>query len=194
MKHFLSFAIGFCALSIGSSFAHAITLTCDNGVVEMSDSKYEIIHKCGEATFIDFSKVTRVSKRSDEVVQKFVTVEDWLYNFGRHRFVILFTFENDKLIGLRRLGYGRSDGDNPDFNKKVKIGDPTVRLLFLYGPPSYKEERVETSVVSRKDGITLPRQTTVATWTYNLGPNRFMRMYHFVNGRLRRIVMGELGF
>ncbi len=194
MKYCLICSIAFCAMSICSSFAHAITVKCDDGMVEMSDSKYEIVSKCGDPTFKDFSKVTRVSKKSDEVVQKFVTIEDWLYNFGRDRFVIVFTFENDKLVGMRSLGYGRSNGEKPDFSKKVVIGDPAVRLLFLYGPPSYKEERVETSVISRKDGVTIPEQKTVATWTYNLGPSRFMRIYHFVNGRLRQIEKGDRGF
>ena len=188
------FLFVFCFFVIWSSRAQGTTLSCENGVVTMKDSKYEIIHKCGEPTFKDFSKVTRVSKSSEKVEQNFVTVEDWLYNFGPKRHVIVLTFENNRLVGMRSYGYGRSPGDKPNFNIKIKLGEPTVRLLFLFGPPSHKEERLETKVVGHKKGVTLPEQKTVSTWTYNLGPKKLMRIYHFVDGRLAQIEMGDRGF
>jgi len=43
----------------------------------------------------------------------------------------------------------------------VTIGDPSVQVLFLFGPPSDKEERVETSVLSKKEGGIFPKQVTV---------------------------------
>jgi Protein of unknown function (DUF2845) len=195
MKRYIGISMVFVAVCTCSFLANATTLKCDNGVVRMTDSKYEITHKCGEPAYTDFSQVTRISKRSkSETVSSFVTVEDWLYNFGHERFVVVLTFESDKLIGMRSFGYGRSEGEKINFNKKVDIGDPSVRLLFLFGPPSYKEERVDTKVISRKEGTTIPKQKTIARWTYNLGPNRFIRIYHFVNGRLKKTTFGSKGF
>ncbi len=190
----LAFSIFICSGIFFSGLCHGQKLRCDEGVVEITDSKYEILHKCGEPTFKDHSQVTRIAETTTAVLQKFVTVEDWLYNFGPHRFVMVLTFENDKLIGIKPFGYGTVDGAEPDFSKKIDIGDPTVRLLLLYGPPSHKEERIETSVISQKKGVTLPIQSTVEVWTYNLGARRFMRIYRFNNGRLTKIEHGDRGF
>ncbi|MCP4599368.1 MAG: DUF2845 domain-containing protein [Proteobacteria bacterium] len=184
--------IAFCVINLSSSLAHAFK--CENGDVKIGDSEYEILQKCGEPTYKDQTQVSRVKETQAAYEQDFVSVEDWLYNLGPERFVKILTFEKGKVIGMHTSGYGRSQGDKPDFNKKVKIGDPSVRLLFLYGPPTHKEERVETSVISRKDGVTLPKVTHVEEWTYNLGPKRFMRIYHFKNGRLRKIQQGNRGF
>jgi hypothetical protein len=177
-----------------SAGASAQTLSCDDGVVEMSDSKYVVQSKCGEPAFTDATRVTRISSLDDALLQEFVEVEDWLYDFGSNRLVVVLTFEKDELIGMRSFGYGREPGGRPAFDKVVEIGEPTVRVLFLFGPPSYKEERIDTSVVSRKRGMTIPKQVSVETWTYNLGPNRFMRIYHFVEGRLTKIERGPRGF
>ena len=104
------------------------------------------------------------------------------------------TFEDGHVAGMRSYGYGRSADEVPDMNRKVELGDPKVLVMFLYGPPTDKDERVKTSVVSYKDGFTVPRTKFVEEWTYNLGRNRFLRIYHFVNGRLSRIVRGDRGF
>jgi hypothetical protein len=194
MKKGLPTLAGFCGVMLLSAHASAQTLSCDDGVVEMSDSKYVVQSKCGEPTFIDATRATRVSEQDDVLLQEFVDVEYWLYDFGANRFVVVFTFERDRLIGMRSFGYGRDPDGRPAFDKIVETGEPTVRVLFLFGPPSHKEERIETSVVSGKGGVTVPKQISVETWTYNLGPNRFMRIYHFVDGRLTRIEQGPRGF
>lgn len=181
-------------LCLVAKHSYGVTYTCDGGEIKIGDSKFEVSSRCGEPTHTDFTKISRLSETSDTIEQTFVDVEDWLYNFGPFKFVTVFTFENGKLIGIRAFGYGRSDGEDPDFNKKVKLGAPTVRILFLYGAPSYKEERTETTYVSHKDGPTVPKTRHIEEWTYNLGPNRFMRIYHFVNGRLVRIEQGDKGF
>jgi hypothetical protein len=194
MKKALCLLAGFCGATLVSAGASAQTLSCDDGIVEMSDSKYLVRSKCGEPTFTDVTRVTRVSEQDEALLEEFVDVEDWLYDFGSNRLVVVLTFEKDRLIGMRSFGYGRDPDGRPAFDKVVATGEPTVRVLFLFGPPSYKEERVETSVVSRKGGMTIPKQVSVETWTYNLGPNRFMRIYHFVDGRLARIEQGPRGF
>jgi hypothetical protein len=181
-------ALLFCAT------AAAQALRCDRGAVEMDDSTYAVESKCGAPTFADVTRVTRVSERDDALLEELVDVEDWLYDFGAERLVVVLTFERDRLKGVRGFGYGRAPGEGADFRKAVALGEPTVRLLFLYGPPSDKDERLETTVLSRKDGATVPRQRTVATWTYNLGPNRFQRIYRFVDGRLTAIEQGPRGF
>jgi len=194
MKRALCLLAGFCGATLASAGASAQTLSCDDGVVESDDSKYVIRSKCGEPTFTDTTRVTRISSLGDTLLQEFVEVEDWLYDFGANRLVVVFTFEKDRLIGMRSFGYGRDPAGRPAFDKVVETGEPTVRVLFLFGPPSYIEERIDTSVISHRGGGTFPKQVSVETWTYNLGPDRFMRIYHFVDGRLTEIEQGPRGF
>jgi hypothetical protein len=194
MRRILGLAIGLGGATLIASGASAQTLSCGGGAVEMDDSKYLVRSRCGDPTFADATRVTRVSEQGDALLQEFVEVEDWLYDFGPDRLVVVLTFEKDRLIGMRDFGYGRGSGGRPDFRRTVATGEPEVRVLFLFGPPSYEEERIDTSILSRKDGGTFPRQVTVTTWTYNLGPDRFMRIYHFVDGRLTEIEQGPRGF
>ena len=181
-------------VALDAAAASAQSLSCGGGLVELDDSRYLVRSRCGEPTFADTTRVTRVSKLDGALLQEFVEVEDWLYDFGPDRFVAVLTFEEGRLIGVRGYGYGRRPGAPPDFRRVLEIGEPTVRVLFLFGPPAYKEERVDTSILSRKDGGTLVKQISVETWTYNLGPNRFMRIYHFADGRLTEIERGPRGF
>jgi hypothetical protein len=194
MTRALCLLAGFCGAMLASAGAEAQALSCEGGAVEMNDSEYLVQSRCGAPTLTDVTRVTRVSSTDDDVLQELVEVEDWLYDFGPNRLVVVLTFEEDRLIGARTFGYGRDPGGRPAFDKAVELGEPTVRVLLLYGPPTNKEERIETSVLSRKGGGTYPRQRTVATWTYNLGPNRFMRIYRFVDGRLAEIEQGPRGF
>lgn len=184
----------FCGTMLCAAAASAQAWSCDGGAVEMGASKYEVRTRCGEPALVDVTRVTRVAESGDDVLTAFVEVEDWLYDPGPNRLVVVLTFEEGRLIGVRAFGYGRAPGARPSFDKVVALGEPAVRVLFLYGPPADVEERIETVVVSRKGGGTYPRQRTVATWTYNLGPNRFMRIYRFLDGRLNAIEQGPRGF
>lgn len=107
VRTFLRGLIGFGVATLIAATASAQRLSCDDGVVEMSDSKYLVESKCGEPTFTDATRVMRVFERDDEVLQEFVEVEDWLYDFGPNRLVVVLTFEKDRLIGMRSFGYGR---------------------------------------------------------------------------------------
>ncbi len=192
MKRFHCVCGAFFVVCLSSPLAHA--LNCEDGKVKIGDSKYEVSSKCGKPTYTDQTQVSRFSESADALQQDYVTVEYWLYNFGPDRFATILTFEKGKLISMRSAGYGKTEALEPDFNKSVEVGDLAVRVLFLYGPPSHKEERVETSVISRKDGATYPRTTFVEEWTYNLGHDRLLRHFYFENGRLKEMRRGARGF
>jgi hypothetical protein len=192
MNRFHCVSAVFFSAFLGAPLAYAFD--CENGKAEIGDTKYEILQKCGEPTYKDQTKVSRVKETAEAFEQDFVTVEYWLYNLGPDRLVTIVTFEKGKAVGMRAYGYGRSRGAEPDLNKTVEIGWPAVMVLFVYGPPTDKEERIETSVISLKNGGTLPKATYVEEWTYNLGANRLLRIYHFENGLLKRIEQGDRGF
>jgi hypothetical protein len=76
------------------SFAYGIDLDdsseceCSNGIVNIGDSKYDVIKKCGEPT-----------SREDRG-----TV--WVYDFGSTRFIHYITFAGDTVERIQYGGYG----------------------------------------------------------------------------------------
>jgi hypothetical protein len=68
----------------------------------------------------------------------------------------------------------------------VKEGDSTAEVQMKCGEPTTRDRRIELF-----DGAW--SSVTIDEWTYNLGPNDFVRILTFVNGILRRIETGEYG-
>ena len=144
-----------------------------------------IVDKCGAPTETILHKIIRVSQINGEIQQETITVEDWIYDFGSRRFLVVLRFNDGYLVNVQQdFGYGRAQGAEPNRNKKVRIGDPGVLVLYFYGPPSSVEATfVDTG--QGRDGV--QQFDTVATWTYNLDSGRLSRTYHFVNGYLTGI-------
>jgi hypothetical protein len=74
MKTVPCLVAGFFGAMLLPAGASAQTLSCDDGVVEMNDSKYIVRSKCGEPAFTDATRVTRVSEQDDALLQEFVEV------------------------------------------------------------------------------------------------------------------------
>ncbi|WP_027713680.1 DUF2845 domain-containing protein [Desulfuromonas sp. TF] len=79
----------------------------------------------------------------------------------------------------------------------VLIGDRHHDVLSKCGEPDEREERPEKRYfrVFREGGFfEVLQEVTVEEWTYNLGPNMFVRILRFENGRLVEIETGEYGY
>jgi hypothetical protein len=106
-----------------SSTARADSLACDGRIVSTGDSRYEVKTVCGEPDDVSQRVIYRtVSGRiagpcardsggrlrcqdtREEVVE--VVVDEWLYDFGRNRFLEFLTFEQGKLVSVREGSYG----------------------------------------------------------------------------------------
>jgi len=80
-------------------------------------------------------------------------------------------------------------------NRLVRQGDASARVIQLCGDPAQIVQRNETrsrTVVGRApDGTIIQHIVTVTVvvevWTYDFGPQRFMRQLAFENGVLLRI-------
>jgi uncharacterized protein DUF2845 len=72
--------------------------SCGPRLVEVGDLMVDVALKCGKSTFSD----RRVEKRDGERL----TVEEWTYNFGPHRFMPTFRFENGRLVSISIGDYG----------------------------------------------------------------------------------------
>ena len=82
-------------------------------------------------------------------------------------------------------------------NQLVLIGDRNHDVLRKCGEPDEREERPEKRYfrVFREGGFfEVLQEVTVEQWTYNLGPNMFIRILRFENGRLVEIETGEYGY
>jgi hypothetical protein len=74
--------------------------------------KIELLRDCGEPASVDVYEEERVRTVADRKRKRFierrvtVVVEDWVYNFGPHRLLSVFTFENGRVVGVSTRGYG----------------------------------------------------------------------------------------
>jgi hypothetical protein len=82
-------------------------------------------------------------------------------------------------------------------NALVLIGDRQFEVLSKCGEPDFARERTEDRFVRVfREGrfFEIRQDVTVEEWTYNFGPNRFIRILRFENGRLVEIEMGGYGY
>ncbi|MGQ4809585.1 hypothetical protein NKDENANG_03008 [Candidatus Entotheonellaceae bacterium PAL068K] len=95
-------------ISVGPVYA----LRCATTLVTEGDYKIDVRHKCGEPVSIEARRGYKTLHllHTPHFVQKKITIpiaiEEWLYNFGPHRFMRLLRFENGRLTTIRALGYG----------------------------------------------------------------------------------------
>ena len=78
-------------------------------------------------------------------------------------------------------------------NGIVSVGDSAVDLIMKCGQPAWKDSHSE-EVVDRPDGNF--KRTTVVNveeWTYNFGPQQFLRIVILRNGVISSIRAGQYG-
>lgn len=96
----------------------SFALRCGTRLVSRGDTKYEVIHKCGEPAYVeawedeliqrdfglrrDFDSERRryTWHREPFLVKEKVRIEEWTYNFGPTRFVRYLRFENGILTAI----------------------------------------------------------------------------------------------
>lgn len=92
---------------------------CGHDLVNTGDYKLQVLQKCGEPNFHESRTEYRgVVLRGDGVNQpgldiirqEQVNIDEWTYDFGRHRFMQWLYFENGRLLLIKDLGYGTVNG------------------------------------------------------------------------------------
>jgi hypothetical protein len=113
----LTALIGLGSMSHSSS-ARADSLRCDDRIVSTGDTRYEVRASCGEpddiAQRVEYRTVggrcwregERVvcDRKHERVIE--VVIDEWLYDFGRNRFIEHITFEQGYLVSIRTGSYG----------------------------------------------------------------------------------------
>lgn len=178
---------------------HAESLRCGDRLVNVGDTKYEVLHRCGQPDYREHLPPYGVEKRYSpyEKHHFYVDEEEWFYNFGSNRFVKILTFRNGYLRDIRQGGYGfaRSVRENCRVTGgRISKGDSKAEVLMKCGEPDYEDvvreaRKLEIDRLGEKHHI----YVDLEVWIYNFGPNYFLSLLKFYNGRLIAIEAGDYG-
>lgn len=109
------------ALAVSPS-AHADSLSCNARIVSTGDSRYDVRSVCGEpddaSQRIEYrssrgrvvgpctrdGKKLRCGRGEESVVE--VVIDEWIYDFGKNRFIEYLTFEQGRLVSVKSGSYG----------------------------------------------------------------------------------------
>ena len=176
----------------------ALALRCGNRIVDVGDSKFDVLVRCGEPTAIE--------QRSEELTERegagrlrsgIVATEEWIYNFGPTQFLNILTFRDERLVSIETRGYGFLEsavrGDSC-VDKVFATGDTKFEVLMRCGEPAYRSVR-EEELTTPFDALRRRRVILrIEEWVYNFGPLRFTRILTFRDGRLADVRTGDWGF
>jgi hypothetical protein len=178
--------------------SYADSISCSGGIVSSGDRAVDLLIKCGQPEWKD--------TRSEEIVEglgrdarrsTFVTEEDWTYNFGPDQFMRIVTIRNGVISEIRTAKSGAAKDREPAGpecgGRVISTGDTKADVLIRCGEPFYKTSHQE-ELKERFDGIGGRRVTvTIDEWTYNFGPQRFLRIITFRNGTVIDVRTGNYG-
>jgi len=187
------------ALAIPYDKLQAATLSCQGGIISDGDSRVDLLSKCGEPDAKD-SHDEEISDRLGEGTRRklFITVESWTYNFGPTQLQRIVILKNGAIANIRTGNYGYSKDAKPgqrDCSEQViSRGDRKSDVIAKCGEPGWKDTHEEEISERLDTGDVRKRYITVEEWTYNLGPNRFVRILTFRNSRLTDIRTGGYGY
>ncbi len=177
----------------GSAYA----FSCGGRIISTGDTKAEVIMKCGEPAGKDSRTEERIEKIDADTKRKVtITIDEWTYDLGPDTLIRVLTFADGRLVDIREAGYGSADTKRPEKRcdeRYSDIGATKAEVLLRCGEPSWKEERRE-EILETIDAATKRKVTiTVEEWTYNFGPDKFVRVFQFRNNRLVDIRTGGYG-
>lgn len=176
---------------------NALGFACNENVVSLGFNKAEVLIKCGKPTWTSNSTQHIIDNAYTPLETRFSTAtEQWIYNFGPNRLVRILTFENGRLTHVDASDYGYLEGQSLtescapiDF----KVGRSLAEIRARCGQPFFTDSRREellTSISTTAKRVTV---NSIEEWTYNFGPNQFLRILTFRNGYLSEIRTGERG-
>jgi hypothetical protein len=184
------------AISIGE--IQAASFDCAGGIVSVGDMRTDLLIKCGEPDRKEAHNEELV-ERLDRNVKRtlYVTVEEWTYNFGPKQFLRIVTLKNGIISDIRTGDYGYTRQAEPNQRecggRMISIGDMKSEVLAKCGEPAWKDSHQEELRERREGGQEHRVFVTVEEWTYDFGPNRFMRIITFRNGVVTDIRSGGYG-
>lgn len=170
---------------------------CDNRIVSLGDSKAEVLIRCGAPDWQDDWTEYLVESLSAAAERRIsIAREVWLYDLGPTAFQRILTFENGRLRDIATGGRGIVPAGRPGQDcgfDALAEGLTQYEVLRRCGRPFFADSRYEESLLARDEMNRRLINKRIDEWTYNLGPNQFMRILIFEGGRLSRVVTGNRG-
>lgn len=173
-------------------------LRCGNRLVSLGDNKAEVLIKCGAPAWKDAWSDQEIDNvNTVNALRISVERERWVYNFGHNTFLRFLVFENGRLAKITTGGYGydgRHPADKPCDTGEIQIGITQYDILQRCGEPAFRDTRQEEQLIAIDEHTNRLTINRIDEWTYNFGPNRFLRILKFKNGELVSVETGDRGF
>ena len=178
--------------------AHADSISCDGGIVSDGGSAVDLIIKCGKPEWKESYQEEITDQVNPNLKQRaYITVEQWTYNFGPQQFLRIVTLQNGVITGVRTGTYGtakNSVAPGPACGDRIiSVGDTKTDILIKCGEPFYKSSHQEDLKERFDDSSSRKVIVAVEEWTYNFGPQQFLRVITFRNGTVVDIRTGGYG-
>jgi hypothetical protein len=171
---------------------------CEGKIISVGDTSGELIMKCGEPDWKQsYTEEIIETLDKDNKRNIHITVEEWTYNLGPQRFMRIFKLKNGKVVDMWLGDYGYAEEGINQFQcgaQSVSVGDSAAEVVAKCGEPAWKDEREEIIREQLDDDTVRKVYITVEDWTYNFGPNQFLRVFTFRNGKVTDIRTGEYGY
>ena len=192
----------FLALATLCSFSTAAEAKrCGDSSVSVGQSSFEIRALCGAPVHVDHvmraqaSQVASLGEYGNPL--GIGPVERWTYVFSKEEFVVSMEFANGVLVSLEHEGKPPSGtGSLEQCRSSVHSnGDTLAEVLLRCGSPADsirwggKRYTAGANAFSRQHISAIHDR-----WTYNFGPQEFLLMLTFENGRLTGQSTGGYGF
>jgi len=170
---------------------------CEDKIISVGDMGGELLVKCGEPDWKQshaeefIEAIDKDSKR-----KSLVTVDEWTYNLGPNRFTRIFKLRDGKVVDVRSGGYGTAKEQanrSQCRDRIISTGDSAADVIMKCGEPVWKDKREEIIRERLDDNTVRKVSVAVEEWTYNFGPDQFMRVFTFRNGKVTDIRTGGYG-
>jgi hypothetical protein len=161
---------------------------CADTVISVGDTSGELIIKCGEPDWKQ-SHAEEIIETIDKDSKRkiIISVDEWTYNLGPDRFMRIFKLRDGKVVDVRSGGYGSAKEQSSRSqcsDQIISVGDSAADVMAKCGKPAWQDKREEVIRVQLDDNTVRKVSVIVEDWTYNLGPNQFLRIFTFRNGKI----------
>jgi len=181
------------------SLASADTISCSGGIVSTSDSVVDLLIKCGQPDWKETHQEEFTDLSDPNLKHRtYVTVEQWTYDLGPQQLLRIVTIRNSVVTAIRTgREYGRPTDKAPPGpqceDRIISIGDTKNEVVAKCGDPFYRTVHNEELWEPLGSNSSRKVVVNVEEWTYNFGPQRFMRIITFRNGRVVDVRTGDYG-
>lgn len=170
---------------------------CADKIISVGDASADLLMKCGEPDWKQSHNEAVIETIDKESKRKtVVSVDEWTYNLGPDRFMRIFRLRDGRVVDVQSGGYGsvkEQTGRSQCSDRIISVGDSAAEVMAKCGEPAWKDQHEEV-IRTRLDDNTVSKVTVVVeSWTYNFGPNRFMRIFTLRNGTVTDVRTGGYG-